>query len=572
MTLKTLSKIYHLLPQAYRRKGLWVIIMMVVNAFLDFFSVASFLPLIILIVKPDFIANNKVISEGYDLFGFTSPTSFIVVLTAGVFLFMLVKNLVNSWIASVKIKFAFEIAHHLSSRVIDDYMKMPYSKFSQTDFTGELNRMVNHPLSFANSIIVPITVLICEILIITLFLIWMGYYDLKMLLLLGGVLFPVIMIYQFRKNNLKQIGESLKVNYRAALKSALQVVEALPEIKTYGKESFFRQKFQRVNRDLTLMSIRDKSLQAASSRMTEIVVAMLICLIIIYTVSVREDYKQTLFILAVYIGASFRMIPSANRVLYALQQLRMNIHLLDELELSQDSGPVFPHTSFGLPFKRDITFRNVSFKYPEGPVALSNISLTIRKGEKVAITGNSGEGKTTFLLVLLRLLKETEGQVLVDDKPLMDVNGWRKILGYVPQDPYIVDGTLCENIAFGIPATQIDRSKIRQIVDDLDMEDLVRQLPNGIDSRIGERGAKLSGGQKQRLAIARALYADADILLFDEATNQVHGSLESEIMELLDHIAGRKKTIIMITHKAQTHFFDTVYHLEKGRLKEAVMH
>jgi ABC-type multidrug transport system fused ATPase/permease subunit len=204
-------------------------------------------------------------------------------------------------------------------------------------------------------------------------------------------------------------------------------------------------------------------------------------------------------------------------------------------------------------------------------MAFKNISLTIRKGERVAIMGNSGEGKTTLLLVLLRFLKETEGKMLVDGNVLVDENGWRKILGYVPQDPYIIDGTLCENVAFGIPAEEIDRSKVLQLMTDLDMNDLVQQLPNGIDSRIGERGSKLSGGQKQRLAIARALYVDADILLLDEATNQVHNSLESEIMEHLAHIAGKKKTIVMVTHKVQTNFFDTVYLLEKGSLKEIVM-
>lgn len=538
---------------------------MILNAFLDFFSVASFLPLILFIVKPDFISNNELTSQAYDFFGFTSATSFIVVVTAGVFLLMLVKNLINAWIANLKVNFAFALAHDLSSRVTADYLKMPYSKFSQVDFTGELNRMVNHPLSFANSIIVPITVLICEILIISLFLIWMAYYDLRMLMVLGGVLLPVIIIYQFGKKNLKQIGESLKLHYRATMKSALQIVEAFTEIKTYGKESFFHQKFQSVNRDLTLMSKKDKSLQTASTRMIEIVVAMLICLIIIYTVSVREDYQQTLLLLAVYIGASFRMIPSANRVLYALQQLRMNVQLLDELGGSQDSGSIFTHTSPPLTFNRDIKFRNVSFKYPEGPVALSNISLTIRKGEKIAITGNSGEGKTTFLLVLLRLLRETEGQVLVDDDPLTDVSGWRKISAYVPQDPYIMDGTLCENIAFGISRPEMDQSQVLQIIDRLGLHDLVRQLPKGIESRIGERGAKLSGGQKQRIAIARALYADAEIIILDEATNQLQASLESEVMDLLDHVAGNK-TIIMVTHKVRTNFFDAIYYLENGKL------
>jgi ATP-binding cassette, subfamily B, bacterial PglK len=129
-----------------------------------------------------------------------------------------------------------------------------------------------------------------------------------------------------------------------------------------------------------------------------------------------------------------------------------------------------------------------------------------------------------------------------------------------------MDGTLCENIAFGISASEINRSHILQIIDGLGMNDLVRQLPKGIDSKIGERGSKLSGGQRQRIAVARALYANAEIIILDEATNQVQASLESQIMDLLHKISNDKKTVIMVTHKVQAGFFDTVYYLENGKL------
>ncbi|HZB13542.1 MAG TPA: ATP-binding cassette domain-containing protein, partial [Chryseolinea sp.] len=127
---------------------------------------------------------------------------------------------------------------------------------------------------------------------------------------------------------------------------------------------------------------------------------------------------------------------------------------------------------------------------------------------------------------------------------------------------------LSENIAFGISPNEINRNKVLQIIDDLDLNDVVRQLPGGIDSRIGERGSKLSGGQRQRIAIARALYADVEILLFDEATNQVHSSLESDILDLLNYISRKNKTIIMVTHKIQANFFDSIFHLEKSAMKE----
>jgi ABC-type multidrug transport system fused ATPase/permease subunit len=537
---------------------------MIVNAVLDFFSVAAFLPLIILIVKPDFIENYEVTSNAYELFSFASPKQFIVVLTAGVFLLLLIKILINSLITKVRIKFAFDIAHHLSSRIIEGYIRMPFSKFPQTDFTRTLNQIINHPLSFANSILIPVTTLICEILIVFFFLAWMALYDFKMLFLLCVILFSAVVTYQFGKKHLLRIGTALKETYRTTMKAALQIIEAFPEIKVYGKESFFLQKFQRDSRDLSLISIRDKSLQATTTRMTELIVGFLICSIIIYTVYVQEDYQQTLLLLAVYIGASFRIIPSANRILFALQQLRMHSHLLDDLKVDFFETPAVVPTT--LTFNHSISFEKVSFRYQDGPVALNDISFTIRKGEKIAITGDSGEGKTTLLLVLMRLLKESEGRILVDGSVPVDETGWRRFLGYVPQNPYIIDGTLCENIAFGVSVSEIDRSEILRILDDLGMSDLVRQLPEGIDSRIGERGAKLSGGQRQRIALARALYANAEIIILDEATNQVHASLELEIMDLLNNNPSEKKTIIMVTHKVQTNFYDNVYYLHKGRL------
>ena len=239
------------------------------------------------------------------------------------------------------------------------------------------------------------------------------------------------------------------------------------------------------------------------------------------------------------------------------------------MTIRQNLSPSTLEPQTPVSFNNSIFLKNISFEYPSGPIALQNISLTIRKGEKIGIIGKSGEGKTTLLLILLRFLKETSGEILVDGKSIPDDTNWRKLLGYVPQSPYIIDGTLCENIAFGIPTDNVDRPKILHLIRELEMDDLVQQLPDGIDSRIGERGAKLSGGQRQRLAICRALYADASILLLDEATNQVHSSVELEIMKLLDRLVCQKKTIIVVTHKiARKNFFDAIFRLEKGVLSE----
>jgi ATP-binding cassette, subfamily B, bacterial PglK len=559
------SKAFGLLPRKFRRQTLWIALLLVLNSFLDFFSIASFLPLISLIINPDFVSSNEFISQLYYSIGFSTIPSFIIALACGVLLIILIKNLLNVWITKTKVRYAFEIGQDLSSKAMLNYMEISFLDFSQADFSRELNRITNYPFAFANNIILPITTLISEMFICTFFLIGMAYYDFKMISLLLIILIPSALLYRIRKKSHEKLSYTLKEKYPALTKVAFQVIEGFPEIKTYGKESFFKEKFETVNKELTKAFIKDQTLQAATIRLTEIVVGVIICASIIYAVSFYQNYQQSLILLSIYSAASFRMIPSANRILHASQQIRMHQYLFEELR----NKIYFKSTNAvddGLTFNHSISLKNISFHYPNGPSVLKDVSLTIQKGTKVGIIGKSGEGKTSLLLILLRLLRETSGEILVDNKLIADAS-WKKILGYVPQNPYIIDGSLAENIAFGVPISDINREKILGLIKDLDLGELLQYSSEGIDARIGERGAKLSGGQKQRLAICRALYADASILLLDEVTSQIHSSIELEIMNLLDRLALKKTTIILVTHKiARENFFDAIYKLEKGAL------
>ncbi len=562
-----------LIPAMHRKKGLWIAVLLTINAFLDFFSIASFIPIIFLIINPSFVESNALASSIYDFLGAESIKSFIVYLTIAVLFFVLTKNLVSMWITRAKVKYAFEIGQHLSSNAISRYIEISFLEFSQVDFTRELNRITNYPFAFANNVIIPGFTLISEAFICLLFLAAMAFYDFKMLSLVFVIALPGVLLYQLRKKSLGKINQSLKDKYPALLKSTLQVIEGFPEIKTYRKESYFQQNFQKINESLTQAFVKDQTLQAGTLRFTEVIIGIIICSLIIYTVVAYQNYQQSLLLLSVYCGASFRIIPSATRILHALQQIRMHEYLFTELTTNKYfTSAIPPQAPSGFSFNDSISFKNISFQYPGGPVALHDISLTIPKGKKIGIIGNSGEGKTTLLLVLLRFIKETSGEIFVDGKSISNEAGWRGLIGYVPQNPYVLDGTLCENIAFGVPPDKIDRAKVLQLINELEMDELVKRLPNGIESRIGERGAKLSGGQRQRLAIGRALYTDASILLLDEVTNQVHTSLELEIVKLLEHLAFKKKTIIMVTHKIpDVNFFDTIYKLENGVLHQELI-
>ncbi len=569
-----LFRAYNLLHLHHRQKGMVIIFLLIINSIIDFFSLAFFLPLLYSIINPDFISNNELVHRVYVFFGFRSGTPFIIAFTLFIFVFILAKNLISGWIVRTKARYSFGISNDLSLRALHHYLEMNYAEFSKVDFTEELNRIASYPFAFANNIILPVTNLISEVFVTVLILTGIALYDYKVILFLFLILLPTLFLYRIRRKRLKEINHDLKEKYPLLAKYANQVVEGFSEIKAYRKETYFRERFRTMSENVTNVFIKDQIIQSSSIRLTEIIVTMMICSLVVYSIITKQQYPQTLLLLGVYTGASFRVIPSVNRILHASQQIRIHAYLIDELNVLLNSH-IAPHPAAWLPchFHETIELKNISYAYPGRAPVLQDVSLVIPKGDKIGVTGKSGEGKTTLLLICLRLLKETGGEILVDNKLLTNERGWQKLFGYVPQNPYILDGTVAENIAFGIPSEGIDRIKVLQLIDDLDLVELSQQLPNGIDTRIGERGVMISGGQRQRLSIARALYSDVEILLLDEITNQLHPQIEMEIINLLDRLAKKGKTIIVITHKLpHTGFFDSVYRLEDGRLHVVAGH
>jgi ABC-type bacteriocin/lantibiotic exporter with double-glycine peptidase domain len=286
------------------------------------------------------------------------------------------------------------------------------------------------------------------------------------------------------------------------------------------------------------------------------------------------SYQNTLLLLSIYAGVSLRIIPSLNRILAASLQIRTNEYVISELrEIISFPDEVFAETTATISFEKSIELRNVEIGYSQKETVLKNISLCINKGERILIAGESGAGKTTLLLVLLGFLKPHKGEIYFDGKIVEEYNSmWKNLVGYVPQNPYILDASITENIAFGIPVENIDHSKVAQLIRDLNLSEWVNALPEKSNTIIGEKGVKISGGQRQRISIARILYKESEILIFDEVTNQLDSNTEMEIMNLITKIASRKKTIIMISHRPQiASHFDTKYKMVDGRLEKALV-
>jgi ATP-binding cassette, subfamily B, bacterial PglK len=556
------------LSDFHKKKGIFIILMLIMNSTAEFFTVVSFLPVIFLVINPDVMASNEVALKIGKMFNVTSPTEFILFVTSGVMIFVLVKTIVTVFTSRVRANYIFSIGQDLSNRALENFMECGHQYFVSADYSKEINRISNQPLIFSNNIILPLATIISESLIVGFFIAFVTWYNVKIVFLLSTILLPILILYAINRKRAKRIGLKLREIYPLSLKYSTQAVEGFIEIKTSGTESFFKNRFKKISKSLKDTLISDHISQAATTRITEIIAALTICSLIAYSVLNGDTHQQTLLLLSIYAGASYRIIPSINRIMNSSLQLRTHEYVIGDLKaLTKTDTSVAEQTpKTTLTFNQSISLRDVGYRYEGGPVIFDGLTITFKKGQKIAITGNSGEGKSTLLLMLMGLIKPIQGQIFVDDRKLDHFDTFKPAT-FVSQNPYILDASVAENIAFGIGPQKIDRSKIMRLVRELDLISLISQLPQGIDSVIGEKGIKLSGGQRQRLAIARALYADGEVLLFDEITNQLHTTLESEVMNLLDRLASEGRTIVMVTHKVTNwDFFDSVYRLEKGLL------
>lgn len=277
--------------------------------------------------------------------------------------------------------------------------------------------------------------------------------------------------------------------------------------------------------------------------------------------------------MGLFAAATFRLMPSANRILVESQSLRYGVPAIDKLhqefqltvpkDIEYDGNTIKNHI-----LKNEIVLSNIAYSYPDTTTpALVDISITIPQGKSIAFVGPSGSGKSTLIDLVLGLLTPSSGQLMIDGKDAQQhLRLWQDQIGYVPQSIYLTDDTLRRNIAFGLAEDQIDNGQVQSAIEVAQLEDFVAELPNGIESVVGERGVRLSGGQRQRIGIARALYHNPGVLVLDEATSALDNLTEQAVMDAIHNI-GHKKTIILIAHRLSTvRECDEIYVMKNGKL------
>lgn len=364
--------------------------------------------------------------------------------------------------------------------------------------------------------------------------------------------------FWFSRTHVQRWGRKEQVYEGTILRTLQQGFHSIKEVKILGCEDSIRESFHQPRMALARTRIKFAVMTQAPRLWTETIVISAILLSVLGVLFSGGQIEDIVSILALFAAATFRLLPSMNRIILAMNAIKGGTHAI---KLVHDDTVIFgaaPDIDTGsgtgtMTFARDLSLEDVSFRYaPDEPFVLKNLSLAIRSGESIGIVGPSGAGKTTMVDLLAGLLSPTSGRITVDGEDISGAAGqWRRNLGYVPQSIYLTDDTLRHNIAFGRRDDEIDEGRLASAMRLAQLDGIVSDLPQGVETPLGDRGVRLSGGQRQRVGIARALYNDPAVLIFDEATSSLDSETEHEITNAIHLLKGRK-TLIVIAHRLST--------------------
>jgi ABC-type bacteriocin/lantibiotic exporter with double-glycine peptidase domain len=432
-----------------------------------------------------------------------------------------------------------------------------------------------YPMDFATGIVLPACMLISEGVVVLLIGAGLTFFQPLVAPLLALVVIPPLLITRrIVKGKTHEAGIKRNVSRAQAHRTLAQALQSIVQVRLLDKASFFEERMTGFFRDFAAVETRLMLLSLLPRQLIELNAVVAIAFLLVAVLLVDRNAAPVLPLLAVVLGASYRVMPSMTRLLAALVRLRSSAAILPVLRppIEGPSAPVVPPAP--LPFDREVRFVGVSFRYGGAErFVIADATFSILKGECVGLVGPSGSGKTTLINLLLRFLKEQQGYVLVDGHRLGadDDARWRRSVGYVEQDPYLLDGTLAENIAFGERPENVSAAGIERAVRSAALTPLVASLPRGIETPIGEMGALLSGGQRQRIAIARALYRNPALLILDEATSALDAVTEAEVAQTVVDLKRERRTIVIVAHRGRLiDLCDRLYQLDGGRIEAAV--
>jgi ABC-type multidrug transport system fused ATPase/permease subunit len=560
---------------ADRGRFYFVVFLCILGGGVELVGVGTLYPFLSLLNKPDLVKTNDALRFLFEYGQFQSVDRFllwsgwlalIVFFLANFFLF-----LKNAYIT----RFCVHQNSRVSVNLLEAYLRKPML-FHVGSNSGTLSKdVIGQTDQFTNGVLLSVMTLLGDGVILIVLIGLILSVDMKMGLVitatLGVILSTALML---TRNKMQELGIKNDEANGARFIFCMAALQSVKEIKTAGKEAFFAGLFRGHADELARCYANAFIVQTLPQSIMQFVSAGTVIGMALYYIASGAELSMIVPTLVLYAVAGYRLMPSINRIAGALSQLRQfqpaikNISQV--LEESRVAGAL-ANSSGGKPVMTctTIEFREVGFTYPGSEqVIFDHLGLTIEGNSFVCLVGTSGSGKTTLVDLLLGLLPPVTGDILINGKSSHEIGeqSWRAMFGYVPQSVYLVDGTIAENIAFGVSPEDVDWDWLRRVVAMCHLDDFVGAQAEGLNAPVGERGSRLSGGQRQRLGIARALYRDPPILILDESTSSLDGISEKAIIQTLLELR-KSKTVISIAHRdSLVRHCDRAILIDQGRV------
>ena len=545
----------------------FLLFLMFIGTILELFGIALIVPVLYTIVEEDIVAKYPLISPAMEFFD--NPSGVLLILYAIIFLsfIYLIKLIFLTFLNWKQIRFIYDCEAYLSNKLFSIYLNAPYD-FHLKNNSTTLLRNVTSEVSLFSSSITAFTTLIIEIFILIGVVFLLIIYD---PLTSGSVIIFIFVIsiifYILTRKKLKEWGIKRQYEEGLKLKYISQGFGAVKDIKIYHKEKNFTDYFKSSNNKILDIGALQRFISVLPRLWLEFIAASsLIIFILIFWMQDRP-FNELIPTIGLFLGASFRVMPSFNKVVGGLQHLKFSLPAIllveKEFNILSVKQKRFSKKQMNLSFRNNLEIYNLSYGYQQdGKKVLNNINLKIKFGERVGFIGESGAGKTSLINLIMGLLSPSDGEIKVDGNNIkQNIFYWQNMIGFVPQNIYLTDDTLLNNIAFGEEKENIDMRKVNNAIDAANLRNLVSELSLGVNTTVGERGVRLSGGQQQRIGIARALYREPKVLILDEATSSLDNKNEDSIIEDIKKL-NDKVTIIMIAHRISTlNICDNIYEI-----------
>ena len=550
---------FDLIPQARRRRLPRVLLSALCSAVVDLVGIAALVSVLLLVLDENLIANNPTVAHIYTWLGFGSEGAFIGAVCLVVLLLIALKGVAGLALNQYRGRFMMELFADMSQAMYQNYLSRGLL-FVRSHHTTTLVNNVNAVCHrFAHGVVSTLMMILTEAIVVVVLLVALFIYNPLVVALIVAVFVPVALVYsRIIRRRMAENGREENRLQVSQNKTMFEALRGYADIEIAGAKPYITDRFMRGISQLRHYSLKAMLMRGASSYVIEFALVLGVVAVIVIGLASGHTVGSLKVFLGVFAVAAYRIIPSISRIASAWTEYKRNVYVVEVLA-DELSHPVEPTslTQEKLPFDNSIELDNITFGYAEGENVIENLSLTIRKGEKVGFRGASGKGKTTLFNIVAGLFAPQEGSVKVDGVAIEGAETrrkWQNNIAYVSQDLYIPDLSIAENVAFGVAPEEIDRQRVAEVVERAQLGELVAQLPDGIDTITGEGGCRLSGGQRQRIGIARALYREASVLMLDEATSSLDEATEREIVEAVEQLSRENATltILFISHNPKT--------------------